>query len=145
MSQELKLSTSLTFFWKYIFTGIWFVIFGKATIAAFLYSRPEAFIMLIAFIFGSGLLYYAFMRAKFVSIDRTYLHVSDFRQTIKIPIKNIKHVSENIMFSPRPIFIDFHKETEFGYQIMFIGYNRFFLFLASHPALIELKQRMKNK
>jgi hypothetical protein len=59
-------------------------------------------------------------------------------------LDQIKKVSENIMISPRPIFIEFKNETEFGKKIMFIGYNKMFLTFASHPAIKEINFSIQN-
>lgn len=134
----------MTFFWKYIFSGIWLGGFGIGTIAAISTLGAEGFLFLIGLIFGFTLIYYGCLRAKNVHIDDNYLYVSNFRKTVQIPLDNIKNVSDNVMFSPRPIFIEFNNETEFGKKIMFIGYTEMFLFFSTHPAVKEVKNRIKN-
>ncbi|MBK8391993.1 MAG: hypothetical protein IPL23_23145 [Saprospiraceae bacterium] len=137
-----RLSTSMTFFWKYIFSSIWLGGFGMGTIAAIYTLGTEGLPYLIGLIFGFALIYYGCLRAKIVYIDDHYLYVSNFRTNIQIPLENIKNVSDNVMFSPRPIFIEFKNETEFGKKIMFIGYTKMFLFFSTHPAVQEVQNRM---
>ncbi|WP_422362113.1 hypothetical protein [Reichenbachiella sp.] len=139
-----RLSTSMTFFWKYIFSSIWLGGFGIGTIAAIFTLGAEGLLFLIGLIFGYAMIYYGCLRAKNVHIDDNYLYVSNYRKNIQIPLDNIKNVSDNIMFSPRPIFIEFNNQTEFGKKIMFIGYTEMFLFCSTHPAVKEVKNRIKK-
>lgn len=132
----------MTFFWKYIFSSLCLGGFTIGTIAAIVTNGAEGLILLIALIFGFTMLYYGCLRAKSVYIDNDFLYVSNFIKSIQIPLDNIKNVSENIMFSPRPIFIEFYNDTDFGKEIMFIGYTEMFLFLSTHPAVKEVKYRI---
>ena len=76
----------MTFFWKYIFSGIWLGGFGIGTIAEFYNQGAEGFFFLIGLIFGFTLMYYGCLRAKIVHIDDNYLYVGNFRKTVQIPL-----------------------------------------------------------
>ena len=78
-------------------------------------------------------------------IDDNFIYINNFRKTIKVPIEEIKNINENIMISPRPVFIEFKNETEFGHKIMFIAYTEVFLLFSSHPVIKEIHFRMHNK
>jgi len=138
-----RLSTSMTFFWKFIFSGLWLGGFTIGSIMAMTTLGFEGLVFLVGLVFGFLLLYYACLRAKVVHIDETTLYVSNFRKKIEVPIRDIKSVHENIMFSPRPIFVEFKKETEFGNGIMFIGTFEMILFFSTHPSVKEIKYRMR--
>lgn len=101
----------------------------------------EGIPILIGLVFGIALLYFVFIRAKNVYMDDEYLYVNNFRKTIRISLSEIKSVSDNVFISPRPIFIEFKNETEFGNKIMFIGYTQLFLFFSSHPAVHKIRSR----
>ena len=137
-----RLSTSMTFFWKYIFSIIWLGGFGIGAIVAVLTLGTEGLPFLFMLIFGFVMIYYGSLRAKKVDIDDNFLYVSNFKKDIQIPLENIKNVSDNVMFSPRPVFIEFKNETEFGKKIMFIGYTEMFLFFSTHPAVKEIRKRI---
>ncbi len=139
-----RLSTSMTFFWKYIFSTIWLGGFGIVTIGAISTLGINGLPFLIALIFGFGLIYYVCIRAKKVDIDDNFLYVSNFRKNIQVPLENVKNVSDNVLLSPRPIFIEFHNTTEFGKKIMFIGYTEMFLFFSDHPAVKEIENRINK-
>lgn len=140
-----RLSTRLTFFWKYIFSTVWFFGFGTATLIELINGGELGIVFVLAFAFGSLLIYYIFVRAQKVEITNKYLYVSDFRKTVKIPLTNITYVADNVIFKPRPIFIKFKEDTEFGKQIMFIAYTQPFLFYSTHPAVNEIRSRVNLK
>lgn len=118
--------------------------FGAGTIVAIMHNGAEGFMFLLGLVFGCMLFYFLVGRAKKVEISDKYLYVSNFKKSIKIPITNIKRVSDNILFSPRSINVEFYKETEFGRSITFIAYTQFFLFYNSHPAVRDINMRLKK-
>lgn len=136
-----RLSTSLTFVYKYIFPVFFLGGSGIGTILAIptlgVYSIP----FLISFILVFAMCYFWNFRLKTVQVDDDYLYVSNFSKTIQIPLDNIKDVSEIIAF--RTIFVEFNDETEFGRKIMFMGYTEMFLFYSNHPAVKEIVERKK--
>jgi len=134
----------MTFFWKYVFSIIWLVGFCAGTIGAFLTLGTEGLFFLVGLIFGFALIYYGCLRAKKVHIDDKYLYVSNFVKSTRIPLVDIKKVSDNIMFSPRPVFVEFKSDTEFGTEIMFIGYTEMFLFFSTHPAVKEIENKIRQ-
>ena len=124
----IRLSTSLTLFWKYIFPLIFiggfltFVIKGTGENELDLLSAIFAVFLLLS------VLYFFFIRTKNLYMDNQYLYLDNFFKSAKIPLSNMKSVSHIIMF-PRVIFITFKEKSEFGKRIIFIGYTEFFLFI----------------
>ncbi|GAA5039168.1 hypothetical protein GCM10011506_38010 [Marivirga lumbricoides] len=113
------------------------IIKGLAEKELVLISAFVAMFILIA------VLYLFFVRAKNVYMDDNYLYVDNFFKIAKIPVSNIKSVSQLIMY-PRFIFIVFKEKSEFGKRIIFIGYTEFFLFYSTHPAVHKLKSKIKT-
>ncbi len=136
------LSTSMTFFWKFIFSIIWLIGMGAGSIVAIMKVGIQALPSLIVYVVGITILYYGCIRAKNVYLDDNYLYVGNFLKKIKIPLHQVKKVEENVFIVPRPIFIEFKVETEFGKKIMFLGYTELFLFCSTHPAVKKLKNRI---
>lgn len=134
----------MTIFWKFIFPGLWLGAFAIGTISSLFILSIDGLFFLIGLILGFAVIYFTTLRAKVVHIDDAHLYVNNFRKSIKVPLKNIKHVSDDVPISPRPIFVEFIHETEFGKKIMFIGYTDLFLLFSTHPAVKEIKERMKN-
>lgn len=115
---------------------------GVGSIGALIKLGIEGLPFLVSYIFGIAILYYGCIRAKNVYLDDDFLYVGNFLRKIKVPLSQIKRVEENIFFTPRPIFIEFKTETEFGKKIMFIGYTELFVFFSSHPAVKKLKKKI---
>jgi len=134
----------MTFFWKYVFSFFWLGGFGIGTITIVLIQGTEGLPFLIGLIVGFAMLYYGCLRAKVVYIDDDFLYVSNFIKKVRIPLNNVKDVYDIVLFSPRPIFIEFKNKTEFGHNIMFLGYTKLFLFFSTHPSVKEIKKRIKN-
>ena len=78
-----RLSTSMTFFWKYIFSIIWLGGFGIGTIGAVSTLGVEGLPFLFGLIFGFVMIYYGCLRAKKVAIDDNFLYVSNFKKNIQ--------------------------------------------------------------
>jgi hypothetical protein len=143
---KTRLSSSITFFWKYIFSTLWLGGFGLGTfiIVDIHGIGEESQPFLIGLVIGLVFIYYGLLRAKAVYIDENYLYVSNFIKEVNIPLESIKEVSEYATSSPRLIFIKFKNETEFGKKIMFIGRSHSFLFFSTHPSVKEIRKRINN-
>ena len=143
MNKKQRLSSSATFFWKFIFSGLWLGGFSIGTIFAIYELGLEGLFMLVGLLFGFGMLYYGALRAKNVYIDSNKLYVDNFFKKIEIPLDQVKSVEENRMFTPRPAWIHLKTESEFGDSIMFITRFKTFFFEA-HPDIEHLTNRLKK-
>ncbi|MEM6737438.1 MAG: hypothetical protein AAF620_15360 [Bacteroidota bacterium] len=141
---KVRLSTSLTFLWKFVFPVIGIGGFGIGTVLAIWETGIQGLPVLLALVFAIILLYYGFIRAKNVYIDDNFLYVDNFIKTVKVPFTEISDVSENIFFTPRLIFVKFRHRTQFGKKIMFIGNTEMLLFLSTHPAVDKIRIRIKK-
>ena len=133
----------MTLFWKIIFPAFWLGGFGLGTVVLFFADFWMGPPMLFGFLIGLALFYFGTMKAKKVHIDDNYLYVSNFRKHDRIPLRHVKSVSDFVLLSPRPIFVEFKVETNFGKEIMFLGYFEFFLFFSTHPAVKEIRKRIE--
>ena len=109
-----KISSSLTFFYKFLFTIIWIGLFGCGTLGLLLNQNEEGFVFLVAWIVGSLFLYWGCVRLKHVEIDANNIYISNFLKTIKIPLQEIEKISENNFTNIHPIWISFKTPTDFG-------------------------------
>ena len=141
--QKIRLSTSLTFFWKFIFPIIFICGFLTLLIKGYVEEELDLLPVFVAIFILIVVLYVFFGRTKNVTMDDQCLYVDNFFKTAKIPLSNIKSVSHLIMY-PRFIFIVFKEKSEFGKRIIFIGYTEFFLFYSTHPAVHKLKSKIKT-
>jgi uncharacterized membrane protein YobD (UPF0266 family) len=141
--KKIKLSSSLTFFWKFIFPIVFIVGFIALAIQSIISKELDFLTAFVTVIIVFVLLYFFFLRTKNVYMDDECLCVDNFFRNVKIPFSNIESVSHIIMY-PRLIFIKLKEKSEFGKRITFIGYSEFFLFYSTHPAVSKLRSRIKS-
>ena len=138
---RVRLSSNSTFFWKYIFSGVWLLGFLIGTIVTFLAKGFAGFGPLAGLVLGFALLYYGTLRAKVVSFDDNNLYVSNFFTQAIIPLSDIDYITENRLFAPRLCFIHLKTESKFERTIMFIMRYRIF-FSKDHPDIENLKSKL---
>jgi hypothetical protein len=143
MIKKQRLSSSATFFWKFIFSGLWLGFFSIGTIFAIYDLGFEGLFMLVVLLFGAAMLYYGTLRAKNVYTDANKLYVDNFFKKIEIPLDQVESVEENRLFTPRPAWIHLKTGTEFGNSIMFI--TRFkTLFFEAHPDIERVRNLLRK-
>jgi len=140
------ISSSTTFLWKFIFSGLWIAGFGYGTIASlFSDMGNEIHIqMLLAWIIGTAMIYISVGRSKKVILDDDFIYISNFFKSVKIPISNIYKTTDIIFFSPRIIIIHFKEPTEFGKRIHFIASLQFMGVFSQHPVIKEIQDIIKE-
>ena len=136
------LSSSWTFFHKFVFPTILVGGFGLSTLAMFhACEAPPKWIILSFFMVGTAYSYWAGWRLKKVDIDESSLYISNFRIAIQVPLRSIESVSGSALISPELVWITFRRPTEFGSKIVFVPEMRFFFTgLSPHPIVKELRQ-----
>jgi len=134
------LSSSQTFFIKFIVPALWLPLFGLIMLGGLFRGAPVTWPLLLVFAVGAVSMYWYCMRLKKVSIDDTYLYVSNYFNEIPIPLSNIADVTENVWVNIHPVTIHLNFSSEFGDQIVFMPKTRVFGFMSSHPVVAELRQ-----
>ena len=144
------LSSDWTFIYKFLFAPLWIGGFGFGSIGMLIadirsshHNGPQDnpwFIFFIIFLFGATYLYWTCIRLKLVRIDSDFIYISNFRKEIKVPLYQIKKVSEWRLDNSHPIFIYFTQTTEFGTSIVFMPKIRWFGFWSSHPVVDKIRQ-----
>ena len=135
-----RLSSLQTFFCKFIFPPIWVGAFGFGVMNSRLVADPKAWApMFVAWIVGSGFIYWTCIRLKKVSIDAQHLYVSTYFREIAIPFSFVGDVTNNRWLNSHPITIHFKGRTEFGDKIVFMPPVRFIPFVGPHPVVARLK------
>jgi hypothetical protein len=138
-----RLSSSLTFFYKFVFTGLWGWMSGIGLVAVFVSDKPATLAarwpFVAAFLVGSVFLWWACARLKRVDLDGETLVVSNYRDDIRVPVDEIARVTQNILVNVRPITVTFKKETLFGSSIVFIPPVSFRVF-SEDEVLIRLRR-----
>jgi hypothetical protein len=80
-----------------------------------------------------------FVPFKRVYVNKKTLYISNYFQTISIPVSEIENVAENRWINIHPITIHLRQATPFGRKITFMPKLRFLVW-QSHPVVAELKQ-----
>jgi hypothetical protein len=145
------ISSSQTFFMKFIFPAIWVLIFGAGTFSTFLSSARSNdpfidslnWIFLAAFLFGSSFIYWACIRLKRVRMDSEALYISNYREEIRVALRDISAVSENRWVNIHPITVEFCSDSAFGNRINFMPESRWWGW-RSHPIVAELCEAARH-
>jgi hypothetical protein len=141
-----KLSSSLTFFEKFIFPiiPIVVVIIGAYIIANS--SEKSLFEYLFVFAWIIILIVHPIVwgTAKKVILSDSKLIISDYFKTDTVDISEVKSVSASYLIIPELIWIQFHNETLFGKNIKFIPPYRAFPVYENKMAQ-ELKELARKR
>ena len=113
-------SSSLTFFYKFIFTSVWSGGFGLGTVVMFLKHKPQAMQFAVAWAIGTAFLLLTCARLKRVKFDGASLVISNYRHDITVPVSEIADVRQNRFINLRPVTITFRKKTPFGRVVTFM-------------------------
>ena len=143
-----RLSSLLTFFYKYIFIALSIAIYGFIA-KMFLQSPSPDTAMVIGILIAAccvttPLLYLLSGRNKRVCLDGRTFHISNYRDTIEIDISEIESVSGSIMLSPELVWFKLRNPTIFGSTIYFMPRARFFTGFSKHPIVQELRDLCKK-
>jgi len=143
------LSSAQTFWMKFIFPVIWISVFGLGTLSLWTTARENAppklpGIFIIAWMGGGVFLLWVCAGLKRVRMDRDTLYISNFRQEIAVPLRDVESVTENRWINIHPVTIVFRRTTEFGDRITFMPPSRVFGAWSPHPVVEELRSAVRS-
>lgn len=132
-----RLSSLLTFFWKFIFPAFWFAGSGLITALSFAesqgFSHRDAWASLISWPLGCLLcLVMQTFRLKRVRMDGEFLYHSNYLREAKVPLCDVRSVG--VLTVPVPltkrlgelalkpfVVVEFQGQTPFGNRIVFMA------------------------
>ncbi len=137
------ISSSMTFFYKYIFSILWSGGFGVGTLLMFISDQNEMpkFSFLTAWILGTTIIYLITGRIKKVDFDGKTFTVSNFSKSITIDVSQVKSVSGSVLLSPELVWFKLKEESGFRKTIIFMPKFRFFSGFSQSPMVEELRQK----
>ena len=149
------LSSAQTFLLKAIFPPLWFLLFGAVTVGMWSGSIPMQdgstsampamkWMLLLAWLAGSAAIYWNCVRLKRVDLDGSTLLISNFRTTIRVPLRDIEEVTEARWINTHPVTLHLRRPTDFGSNIVFMPKARLFGFWSSHPVVGELRELIRR-
>jgi len=124
------ISSSLTFFYKFVFTTIWTAGFGLGTILMLVSRNLQAMgsafaiVWLIISIFLWGIC----GRFKRVRLSGATLLISNYRNEISVPVAEPAAVKQNRLLNLRPLILTFKGHTPFGRTVTFMPRVSFRIF-----------------
>jgi hypothetical protein len=142
----MRLSSFFTFFWKFIFTGLWIGIplfyvaqvFWRWLVLSQPFFLGENPLALLFFIAAASFAWWMLAPLKSVYLDGDSLLVSNFLQKIRIPLTEIRHIDRPENSSHRRISIWLRSPSEFGDVIVFMP-----RFLQAKETFEQLKRRVE--
>jgi hypothetical protein len=147
------LSSKFTFPMKFVFPVFWISAFGIGT--AMMWSGPAVrhvgvptdalqWVFLAIWLLGTAFVLWTCVPLKYVRVDDTSIHVSNYIREARISLESIDEVTENRWINIHPVTIRFRYTTDFGDRIKFMPKTRMLGFWTSHPVVAELRQLAKN-
>src|SRR5262245_44081726 len=144
-----RLSSFHTFIQKIIIPVIWFTGLGIGTLAVFDQSeqtdKTSPWIFLLFGLTSILFLYWGCIRLKVVSLDESFLYVSNYLKEISIPLSEVAAVRENRWLNGNLVTIHLKSPSEFGNKIIFMRKVIFLLLWRSHPVVSELERLARSK
>lgn len=134
------ISSKATFFYKFVLPPlclVFIIFFGYSNLTSFP-IRGHRLMVIVAFTVGTVLICWVYPRLKKVELLADALQISNFSQTIVVPLRDIESVSGSIILNTELIWIRFREPTEFGAKIVFMGKYRLFGGFTRHPVVKEL-------
>jgi hypothetical protein len=147
------LSSSSTFFLKFIFSGIfiscslWLI---SNLIVEIIRSPHDLSAGLVVFIiiWSAGtttFCYHLTIPLKQVRLDERYLYVSNYLQEIAIPLTEIRQVYQWRYANVRPVVVKLRSSSRFGDTIKFVPQATFHWWWYEHPIVTVLKSVVPNE
>lgn len=138
----VRLSSRLTFLYKFIFPTVWILGFAGGTLAMLRSGEPMAAGFAVATLAGTLFLSATCFPLKSVIAVHDGIVVSNFVRQIKVPYDEIVSVNENKWLNTHDITISLRSHSAFGQKIRFQPYSEFTLrFWRDHASVVLLRER----
>lgn len=140
------LSSSLTFFYKYIFITVWSGGFGLGTLA--MLKSPDSSLpkyqFLTAWIVGTIFIYVITGRIKKVQTDGHKLLITNYFKKVEVDVGEVISVSGSVLVNPELVWFKLKQPTEIGKTVIFMPPARFSLGFTKHPMVKEIQDLIDN-
>ncbi len=100
-------------------------------------------IFLVAWVLGSLFMLIDTIRLKTVFLDNDVLVIKNFASVIRVPLRNVKRISESRLMRPKTITLTVYPASDFGARITFIPQAKFqamFNIWSEHPTVMKLRE-----
>ncbi len=139
-----ELSSSSTFFFKYIILLTWICGYGYGTRQILLagQSDPRWLQFFGVWIVFAGFIYFATGEIKKVRMGKETLIVSNFLRSEEIPLSEICSVDGTSLLSPRLVWFNLKNPSAFGKKIVFIPAYPLQKTMGKHDLVRELQKEL---
>ena len=134
--EKEKLSTSATFFYKFVCTVFWIGPFGYFWIyfLSKYANRDQRILYSLNWLLISFLIIYLYGPIKTVFLCDDELIISNYFRTIRVPVSQIKKIQGGRIGLPSMTTVVFKQKTLFGKKIRFLPKRYFLFYFLVHPA-----------
>lgn len=144
----VRLSSRLTFFYKFIFPTVWILGFAGGTLGMFMSRDPNArgpaLGFAVATVLGTVVLSASCFPLKTIVAVGDGIVVGNFFRKIEVPYAQLASIDENWRNRGQVVTIWLNGDSPFGQRIRFLAYARFTIrFWTDHPALVLLRERIE--
>lgn len=149
--ENTRLSSSMTFFYKFVFPTVWLWMFGLGTAMLWLQSAgasqgdPAASAMKWPFtgalVAGFLVMRWRLFGLKQVEATAEGLIVSNFRESDHVRWEDVTDVYESKLWNPRAITVTLRRPCRFGTHVTFLPRAKVFLLFGDHPTATLLRER----
>lgn len=139
----VKLSSSLTVFYKVVFPVLWLGLVTVATIAAFFADAPAGFVVIP--LFAIAFVYVLLRFLVFDLVDEVELHGNELvvrNRDIeeRVPLSSIANITSRRWCNPERITLELREPGQLGARIAFTPTLRFMPLFSPHPIELELRR-----
>jgi len=148
-----ELSSTWTFFYKFVFPTLWIGMFAMGTLLMFVVPdsfkgggdvREIRWFFAGATVVGGAFIYWACIRLKKVSLDANTLVVSNYRHQVEVPLRDVEAISGSLFMSPELIWLRLRNPTILGTKVVFMPKVRLSFGFSRHPLVAELRALISN-
>jgi hypothetical protein len=122
------ISSSLTPFFKFGFLTTWSVMWGVAAVAALSRGQAQGWLMAGVLVLGATFIWRMLGGLKRVRLDGSNLLISNYKEEIVVPVRELAAVRQRVFFNPKMITLELRRDTPLGRWIVFMPRTTFRMF-----------------
>jgi hypothetical protein len=140
------LSSAFTFIYKYVYTFFWLFGFGGAVVVIIFDSgwSKNGWAAVLIWVLGAVSAWMFCGRLKRVRMDEKHLYISNYLQEIRVPLRNVIDIRNDVWIGIQPVTLQFSPLTSFGSSVVFMPKIRFRNIGGPHPVVKEIEEAVRH-
>lgn len=142
-----RVSSSSTFFYKYVFAPVWIIGMGSGVISVLQNPNVDpAYLKDVFPIFWIVLSAFCLTVFRYAVVDVSDEHLTITRlwKTQDVPWTSVSHIRESTFMEPSTVVVHFNSPTQFGRSVSFLPDDPLFSMGKSRPVLEELQRMLEE-